>query len=225
MATDGYPKVTLKAWRALRSRAASAPSTKFTPATVAALMQMSSPESAATNTVAPLRRLGLITDDGSLTARGHKWRVDASYADACKEILDEVYPTELLALTDGSGAPDLQRVRTWFDHKGFGASNARQMAATLGMIASKTVPDERVNTERQNAPAKGLPSRKSKAVGRAERPQAGVPSSEVDLSRSRRVSRPETDIHLDIQIHIPAEATTEQIDKIFESMARHLYNK
>jgi hypothetical protein len=35
--------------------------------------------------------------------------------------------------------------------------------------------------------------------------------------------RPE--VHIDIQIHISPESTTQQIDKIFESMARHLYGR
>ena len=225
MATDGYPKVPLKAWRALRSRAASAPSTKFTPATVAALMGMSSPKSAANNTVAPLRRLGLITDEGSLTQRGQKWRVDASYAEACQEILDEVYPQDLLALTDGTGAPDPQRVRTWFDHKGFGNSNARQMAATYAMIASKALPDEEGGTERPNPSAKRPSMSKVTTVPRAERRPREAKSPEADSSNSSRANGMGPNVHLDIQIHIPAYATTEQIDQIFESMARHLYHK
>src|SRR5882672_6274441 len=110
MASNGYPKVPLKAWRALRSRATAAPSTKFTAATVAALMGMSSPKSAANNIVSPMRRLGLIDEDSALTPRGQKWRVDASYADACQEILDDVYPADLLALTDDAGALDPRRV-------------------------------------------------------------------------------------------------------------------
>jgi hypothetical protein len=32
-------------------------------------------------------------------------------------------------------------------------------------------------------------------------------------------------LHIDIQIHISAESTPEQIDKIFESMAKHLYGR
>ncbi|MCQ1855838.1 DUF5343 domain-containing protein [Neorhizobium galegae] len=32
-------------------------------------------------------------------------------------------------------------------------------------------------------------------------------------------------VHIDIQIHISPESTTEQIDKIFESMAKHLYGR
>ncbi len=33
------------------------------------------------------------------------------------------------------------------------------------------------------------------------------------------------EVHIDIQIHISPESTPEQIDKIFESMARHLYGR
>src|SRR5690242_6106278 len=104
MATASYPKLPAKAWRSLRGRAANATSTKFTPSVVAALLGMASPESAATNIVNPMRRLGLIDEDGSLTDRGHKWRIDASYGDACQEILDEVYP-DLAGFVDGNGAP------------------------------------------------------------------------------------------------------------------------
>ena len=32
-------------------------------------------------------------------------------------------------------------------------------------------------------------------------------------------------VHLDIQIHIPADASLEQIDQIFASMAKHLYGR
>ena len=39
-------------------------------------------------------------------------------------MLDDVYPSDLLALTDTEGSPKPQRVRSWFDHKGFGESNA-----------------------------------------------------------------------------------------------------
>jgi hypothetical protein len=33
------------------------------------------------------------------------------------------------------------------------------------------------------------------------------------------------EVHIDIQIHISAESTAEQIDRIFESMAKHLYGR
>ena len=74
MASNGYPKVPLKAWRQIpHAKAQSAPTTKFTPEVVAAQAGMASPDSAATNIVGPLRRLGLIDKDGGLTlSRGNK---------------------------------------------------------------------------------------------------------------------------------------------------------
>ena len=48
-----------------------------------------------------------------------------------------------------------------------------------------------------------------------------VPTSQ--MSRSSAQTQPS--LHIDIQIHISPEASTEQIEKIFESMAKHLYGK
>jgi hypothetical protein len=105
---------------------------------------MANHRSAADNIVSPVRRLGLIAEDGSLTGLGNKWRVDASYSDACQEILDAVYPAELAALTTPEGFPDRSQVLTWFQHQGYGDSNARQMCGTYLMIAEKKVPESGV---------------------------------------------------------------------------------
>ncbi|WP_421910381.1 DUF5343 domain-containing protein [Marinobacter sp.] len=43
------------------------------------------------------------------------------------------------------------------------------------------------------------------------------------MTQSSPQSRPS--LHIDIQIHISPEASTEQIEKIFESMGKHLYGK
>lgn len=224
MASNGYPKVTAKAWRALRSRAAAAPSTKFIPSTVATLMGMASPESARANTVRPMRKLGLIDDDGALTERGNKWRVDASYADACQEILEEVYPSDLLALTDSSGEPDGERVKAWFDHRGFGESNARQMAATYVMIASKQVP-EAVASKPKRGRSKGSGVKRGTSPATQSTARTGDAVANPTSEPSKQTTSAGPNLHLDIQIHIPADASAEQIDQIFESMARHVYKQ
>lgn len=225
MASNGFPKVTAKAWRTLRTRAASAPSTRFTPATVAALMGMANPKSAADNTVYPMRRLGLIDDEGVLTERGNKWRTDGSFGAACDEILEDVYPAELATLVDDHGNPDQQHVRTWFDHKGFGDSNARQMAATYVMIASKTIPEPMASSSggATKPPAKkAVPPKRTADAKKRDATDRVPPPPPVDRDQ-RHGAGP--NVHLDIQIHIPAAATAQQIDQIFASMARHLYDK
>jgi glycine cleavage system regulatory protein len=36
---------------------------------------------------------------------------------------------------------------------------------------------------------------------------------------------PDPSLHIDIQIHIPSDASPEQIESIFASMAKHLYRR
>lgn len=41
----------------------------------------------------------------------------------------------------------------------------------------------------------------------------------------QNIESPVPALHIDVQVHISAEASESQIDKIFESMAKHLYGK
>ena len=224
MATVSYPKVPSNAWQTLRSRVAAAPSTRLNASTVAAMLSMA-PRSATDNVVTPLRRLGLINEDGALTERGTKWRVDATYSQACQEILDEIYPSDLTSLVDSNGQPEKSQVNLWFQHQGFGESNARQMAATYVMIADKRLP-EPGNAEPKKKPVKVTTKNKPKKT------VAAATSEPLDDSSAETIELPQTareptrsgpNIHLDIQIHIPATASADQIDQIFASMAKHLY--
>lgn len=224
MATEvAYPKVPSKSWGSLRARASSAPSTKFTPTAVAALLGMASPASAKNNIVSGYRLIGLIDEDGALTDRGNRWRIDSSYADACQEIVDDVYPADLAALTTGEGAPDRNKIRTWFEHQGYGGSNATQMAATYALIAEKKLP-EFSNSESNKTSVKPRASKSSTSKSAASHPaeqERKVVTSATAGEPNHAGSIP--NVHLDIQIHIPADASPERIDQIFASMAKHLY--
>jgi hypothetical protein len=130
----------------------------------------------------------------------------------------------LSALSDESGAPDAQPVKTWFDHKGFGKSNARQMAATYVMIASKEIPEAVASEPKRVAAQKAAPPRR--VAQRLQTTPAPDPAPAPSAPEpTKRPSGAGPNVHLDIQIHIPADASAEQIDQIFESMARHLYKQ
>lgn len=225
MATASYPKISSNSWQVLRARVAAAPSVRLNASTVATLLKMANPSSANDNVVRPLRRLGLIEEDGSLTDRGHRWRVDATYAEVCQEILDEVYPEDFKALTDENGKPDKTQIQTWLQHKGQGASNASQAAATYVMIAEKRVPEPNTAEPKKKTvktAVKAKPKRTAAAV--AAEPVDGVVTEQVETPPpSEAPVKSGPNIHLDIQIHIPATATPDQIDQIFASMAKHLY--
>jgi len=184
---------------------------------------MSGAKSASNNIVGPMRRLGLFNEDGSLTERGQKWRTDGTYAEACDEILDEVYPDELGSLASQDGNPDAAEVRTWFDQKGFGESNAR-LTATYVMIAGKS-PAGPSEAGRPKNPPKSSSGRvpKSKRSSTQKASEVDAPSLEGDVPQKPSTGHSRPNLHLDVQVHIAADVTIEQIDAIFASMAKHLY--
>jgi hypothetical protein len=221
-AVTTYPKLGMTAWRILRARAAQAPTQKFTPATVATLLGHDSPVSAANNVVTPMQKIGLIDENGALTDLGNRWRNDASYAEACQEIIEKIYPPELAGFTTADGSPDKTMVTMWFQHQNFGDSNARQMASTYVMIAEKKVPEAATDKEPKPKPkmkrATADPARASKpASTEAVTPATPAPPPPA----AQPPARP--NIHLDFQIHIAADTSPDVIEQVFASMAKHLY--
>ena len=66
------------------------------------------------------------------------------------------------------------------------------------------------------------------AVGEASvSPQAEVPPTPSQQKTPSQLATPSQQatpsLHIDIQVHISPDATTDQIDQIFASMAKHLY--
>lgn len=64
------------------------------------------------------------------------------------------------------------------------------------------------------------PNQSIQAAGPLHAPvtKVGVSASAVPAS-----SRPTPSVHIDLQIHVSPEASADQIDQIFKSMAKHLY--
>ena len=92
-------------------------------------------------------------------------------------------------------------------------------------VASKQIPE---------SPATNLGKVKEKASlakrTARESPQKNKPEKPHEVVAPEPLASPAKSnggptVHLDIQIHIPADATPDQIDQIFSSMARHLYAK
>jgi hypothetical protein len=209
-------------WRTLRVRAAQAPSQKFTPTNVATILGHE-PESAATNVVNPMQKLGLIDENGALTDRGNKWRNDATYAEACQEILDDVYPSDLAAFTSADGRPDKAQVQKWFQYQKFGDSSARQMAAAYVMIAEKKLPEAPAEKDpKAKAATKPRPATSTAAkVSTPASAEAVMPATPIVAApAAQRMAGP--DIHLDFNIHIDADTSPDTIEQIFASMAKHL---
>jgi hypothetical protein len=190
----------------------------------------------ANNLMPPLRAVGLINGDNRPTDLAEAWRSDEEYAQACNQMLEIIYPSQL---RDALPPPDPDRdaVERWFmRNAGVGQGAARKMGAFYRLVC------EADPAGQVRAPASEERQRRRAAAGteastrttrpRRTRAQAGTesgrrrqPAQATSEGPSSGNGAPEPALHIDVQVHIPADASAEQIDRIFESMARHLYGR
>ncbi len=177
--------------------------------------------SAQHNVLPTLRVTGLIDKDGKPTDRAVKWRDDKQYPLVCKAIREEVYPQELLDL-----APDVSAVRsavqTWFaNHSGVGENAANKLASFYFLLTEADPTKESDSASSTTARSKSavVTLRKPETDGkRSPKPKQGSFTGDDDQIEMKK----HPSIHVNIQIHISHEASPDQIDQIFASMAKHL---
>nr|WP_257030504.1 DUF5343 domain-containing protein [Paraburkholderia bryophila] len=200
---------------------------EVTPAYLAATLNMS-PGSASANVLPSLRTFGLINDAGKPSDLAFAWRDDEKYASVCGQLIKSTYPTGLHdAFPDAANAP-MNRVTAWFAHDTkTGDSAAVKYARVYLMLLEGDIgkANEKPAKEKATARAAVTPKSSSKA---AKATAAQVPSANPGPAEHSHQQHPpggsafSPKLHIDVQIHISPESNAEQIDKIFESMAKHL---
>jgi hypothetical protein len=88
-------------------------------------------------------------------------------------------------------------------------------------VISITVATFKALVDEAEFPSSAAPPEAFVQTGPLHTPAAVVPPQTPLISHSH--SGPA--VHIDIQIHISPESTAQQIDKIFESMSKHLYGR
>jgi hypothetical protein len=178
-------------------------------------------EAAARQYIVELKLVGLLNDDNKATPLALKWRLETGYGDAVRELAENVYPQGLRDMAPPGNA-DRQKVVSWFLHEGLGQGAAGNKAATYLMITSPNPADA---PSRNNA-ARGEEAPKRAAAAKA--PRSVTQQTSEQLSRgSARPPAPRTDsfpLNINVQIHISADAGSEQIESIFSAMRRYLYD-
>lgn len=180
---------------------------------------MANDNSANSNVIYPLRRVGLIDDDNKPTSLANEWRIDEKYKAVCDIIIKSVYPTELLELFPDSNVDRVPAI-TWFMSQGVGQGAADKMVALFSLLKSGEIKDGKPigpknNTKQSSSKPKKAAANKSTTAPTAD--QHTVDNENIPSSTNH------PDLHIDLQIHISPDSTPEQIDAIFASMAKHLY--
>jgi hypothetical protein len=195
-------------------------------------------EKGAKNLLPQLRSIGIIGDDGKPTPLALDLRDDEQYGAACQSILESLYPETLRHAYDDPEA-DVQQVANWFMRNAHTGELTARMQARLYLTVlkgelpseSETPKPRKRGAKKAAAAAAAAKTVVERAVGGESKvPAATANGSEETLSPvvsavpSTHQSHGPT-LHIDLQIHISADASDTQIDAVFKSMAKHLYGR
>ena len=214
-----YPSLPVATWWKLREKFKQTIPGVVTESYLATTLETTT-SSARNNVIPPLKTIGLIDDEGKTNQDLAKaWRDDHHYAGLCKDIINRVYPAELLEAVS-SPSQNRNEVERWFSiHTGLGESAIRKMSAFYILLSEADVskrPDKKPAKEQHPKKLKFVPKN---IAGQEEKvkqePTPTLPKTSVDFPS----------ININIEIHISSDASPDQIDKIFESMAKHIYRK
>ena len=218
-----FPMIPETSWWALRQQFK-----KTIPATVSvsylkSLLGLTSDQSAR-NILSPLKQMKIIDEEGKPLQRANDWRNDEKYSQVCKDILLDIYPSDLLDLFPDD-IVDIMTAKNWFmDVCVIGDSAATKMTTTFSLLKNGKIKD--TPEKKGNKKVKNTSSAKREAEEKHDKAEKkiniqnefnhhleekGVPSNRIIPT-----------VHIDLQIHISPEASPEQIDTIFASIAKHL---
>lgn len=184
--------------------------------------------SARNNVLPYLKVIGLINEENKIQELAKAWRDDTQYAIVCKQIREKIYPEDLLSAAHDP-VTDRPTIERWFSNNtGAGKSAVSRMTQFYLILLEANV--KKKSEARES---------KSKETKKRSKPVKNSSLKHKDASESRdqytieEPSSPNTrDIYtavpgvsINLQIHISADSTPDQIDKIFESMAKHIYKK
>lgn len=227
-----YPQIPSTVWWGVRSIVQRTPTATIDERLLGVSLKVQ--ETAARAYILELRSVGILSDENKATPLAQEWRLDDSYAEAVKKIIQSTYPEGLVHVAP-PGSAERQKVVSWFMREGLGQGAAGNKAATYLMISSPT-PNEAPRAVGKAAQSESPP----RARPAPPKAQPGTVTGERGISRisrkhgwdddggtrsgGQRVGSEAFPLNVNVQIHISADAGTEQIDSIFQAMKRYLYD-
>jgi hypothetical protein len=214
MADRNYPQLPSAVWWKLRDAFNRRIPAKINESYLASILSVGT--TAARQYLRDLKSIGLVNEDDSPSELVVDWRDDEKYRAISQQMLNSIYPDELLASAHPPN-PDRQWVVRWFmQNLKIGEGAAGNKAAFYILLAS----GELQKLVQTGTATKGKANAKPPLSRAAAAESRSMPTPPPIPAAARTHIEP--NIQLNIQIHISADATNEQIDAIFASMATHL---
>lgn len=226
-----FPKIAEANWFKVRDLFKRKVPAVVSPNFLASALNMTE-SSARSNLLTPLKKVGLLTEDGKPTDLAYAWRDDEKYPSVCQTILEQIYPQEVRDFYHDL-SQDVGSLVSWFMNYCRCGEPAARMYATFYRVLLRADPNwqEQVQAKSQQATNKVSRTKGTKATAKAK-PSEREPAIEVlasdpattltDKRKSVAQLSAAPQVHINIQLHIAPDTTADQIDKIFDSMARHL---
>lgn len=218
---NSFPSISEKNWWTLRDKFKASIPVNVSTNYIKTLLSMANDNSANSNVISPLKRMGLVDDENKPTALANEWRLDDSYKSACSKIIEKIYPRELLDLFPTTDV-DRAIARNWFMSQGVGQGAADKMVALFILLKSGEIKQKKSSTSSKES-IKSPAKTKAKVGGDINTSISNKTSENFESGFSREVSNNRPNLHIDLQIHISPDSSPEQIETIFASMAKHLY--
>lgn len=219
-----FPKIASSTWWKLRDLFKTKVPTAVTTSYLATALSMTE-DSARANILTPFKKIGILDAEGRPTDLAYDWRDDAKYPEVCKKLLDRLYPQEVQDLFPDANA-DTSALTSWFMSQARCGKVAAAMYSAFYRLLLKADPSE--SQESKQNQAQNTPKTPRRRVSEAKAETRGSERKSNEETRGQPIgpkassfgSTPQ--LHINIQLHIAPETTADQIDQIFESMAKHL---
>jgi hypothetical protein len=227
MASDdkktSFPVIPIAHWWVLRKKFKQSIPGIVTDNYIASVLNMQI-SSARANVLPALKATKIIDGDGKSLERATRWRDDDQYSKVCEEIRRDIYPDELLA---GIPEPSSNRkaAERWFaNHTGGGDAAVRKMTQFYILLSEA---DPSKAPEGAEAPTKAKSQVSVKPTRKAQKPTL-LPASPLLTESGVLKDKDKTlpagpSVYINLQIHISADASTDQIEQVFANMAKHIY--
>ncbi len=229
-----FPKIADSSWWKLRELFKRKVPAIVTPTYLATALSIGE-ASARSNLISPFKKVGIIDNDGKPTDLAYDWRDDNKYKSVCESLIDKYYPQEIKDLFHSPDA-DLQQLTSWFmSHARCGEPAAKMFARFYLLLLKADLKEAETATAPKDTKAK---TTKNQIKKKPSKPKAAnIEPTSLSPNTQHHSTAPllpavtklsnSPELHINIQLHISPESSTDQIDKIFESMAKHLkdFNK
>lgn len=224
-----YPQIPSTVWWGVRSILNRTPSVTIDERFLS--VQLDVQEAAAKAYINELRQVGIVTEEGKATPLAQRWRLDDSYAEAVMDLVKANYPDGLVHIAP-PGEAERQKVVSWFQKEGLGQGAAGNKAATYLLLSSpmpNEAPKPATKSGQADTPVRARAQSRQSSVGRTN--QSADSRTKREGGGERDVGTPPPSrsgetlpLNVNVQIHISADAGSEQIESIFQAMRRYLYD-